>query len=99
MFLSFSPSRAVRKFQETTKQIKGQICLSLYIQGVLEEFANEEAEKIYVGKRGGRASITQEGISEILVEQCLKVLPAPLHNGCFDTYLYCASFAVSEGIR
>ena len=34
------------------------------------------AHHIYVGKRGGRASIKQEDINAILLEQCKQVVAA-----------------------
>lgn len=42
-------------------------------QELLTEFASPESQKIYVGKRGGRPSIKQPEINQILVEACQKV--------------------------
>lgn len=37
------------------------------------QFARTSATRLYVGKRGGRASITQPEIDQLVVEQCGKV--------------------------
>jgi hypothetical protein len=43
-------------------------------------FASEQCEKIYVGKRGGRPSVKQWEIDDILVQACSRVSAGCLHT-------------------
>eukprot|EP00873_Tetraselmis_striata_P013991 jgi/Tetstr1/434255/TSEL_023362.t1 len=41
-------------------------------EGLLDEYASPDSRKVYVGKRGGRQSITQKEINALLVDACLE---------------------------
>ncbi len=42
-------------------------------QAAVKEFAPKAAELVYVGKRGGKPSISQPFIDDILVHHCRQV--------------------------
>jgi len=43
-------------------------------QDIVEQFSRPQTKRVFVGKRGGRESVSQDSINKLLVESCLEVV-------------------------
>jgi len=60
-------------------------------EGLLDEYASPDSRKVYVGKRGGRQSITQKEINALLVDACLEGRRVVrLKGGCPAVFSRCS---------